>query len=1139
MASVSVHTTGRIRRKLVRLPFDPRMLLKLWRGQLLSIIVPVYNVEKYLDECLVSLRSQYYRRVEILVIDDGSPDGSIHIATRHALEDKRIKIISRPNGGLSAARNTGIEAARGKFLTFVDSDDTVTVDGFARTMMVLRRTKSDFAVMTYRRMRGKSGFRTPVWIARLLSERRLKTSLAQTPEMLVHAIACSKIFRRDFWDSAGLAFVPGMIYEDQVLTAEAYTKAKSVDLVDVMAYNWRETGDSITTVFDADAVHKRFDAAESCFQILGLVEGAASRRATQLATNDMTAYLRRARLGDDDYLDALCDRLPRLLDLANPEVVRREAPAEMRVLHELFRRHDIQTIHNFFNRDGLDLNSFPAGMESGEPVIHLPGWDDPSIARENFVLSDRQTTLQGSVIRAGWNSADKLHLTVCAYLLHVEAVGVAPSARAWLRNVDTGSRFALQCHLDGERVGHLIHAARETYGRSVFSVVIDPPVLGATRSQFELEMEVDIAGRKRRGIIRKAQPDFSAGAMQARRVGKSIFRLAGGAKFAVLSTPINWTLGVMSAGGLEATAVSTHGHEKRVILGEANKELEQRIFVRVAGRNRPVAWPETAPSPVIAAGPDLLLVRGSDGEAKAVRDQPIACIDDVHVGEDLIEIHGTWFGANPDTMDLALESARLTIHAVHIEWHGAGFVATLPTSADPWGRGPGPLPLGSYSITVSNDGGTVRVHSNPLLVGRTPSEFAFARLRGHLIRAQGDNIGVRIDKPRSHFEESPYGHRELRSAYQSAEVKIDPQAVYFQCYVGDQAGDSCLALHNEFRLNSPTWKLFWGVIDFSVPLPEGAIPLIVGTKDWYDVFATAKYLVKNLDFPAYYTPRPGQVHVQTFHGQPNKSMGMGYWRGTKHLPEYRATYETTRRSKQWDLILTANPESDKYYRDEYFYEGPIFNEGLPRTDALVGPHADEVRARTRQLLGIDAETTAILYAATFRDNRTTGHMSARDVDFLDMETLARDLGPSYVLLQRSHGAIARTNTRHGHREGVIDVTDYPDVNDLILASDAAILDYSSLRFDYALTGNPMVFFIPDYEEYAEALRGFLFDFAPTAPGPWVSDSRHLVETLGDLDGVTSEYADAYAVFNERFNNRHDGHAGGRLLDALLSKRYGL
>src|SRR6476659_7862840 len=122
---------------------------------LLSIVVPCYRVEDFLDECLVSLRFQEYREVEIIVVDDGSPDRSGSIARHHARRDLRVRVVTRENGGLSAARNTGIEHARGEFLTFVDSDDVVTREAYSTAIEAISESGSDFAVAGYDRLENK------------------------------------------------------------------------------------------------------------------------------------------------------------------------------------------------------------------------------------------------------------------------------------------------------------------------------------------------------------------------------------------------------------------------------------------------------------------------------------------------------------------------------------------------------------------------------------------------------------------------------------------------------------------------------------------------------------------------------------------------------------------------------------------------------------------------------------------------------------------------------------------------------------------------------------------------------------------------------------------------------------------------
>jgi CDP-glycerol glycerophosphotransferase len=145
---------------------------------------------------------------------------------------------------------------------------------------------------------------------------------------------------------------------------------------------------------------------------------------------------------------------------------------------------------------------------------------------------------------------------------------------------------------------------------------------------------------------------------------------------------------------------------------------------------------------------------------------------------------------------------------------------------------------------------------------------------------------------------------------------------------------------------------------------------------------------------------------------------------------------------------------------------------------------------------------------------------------LAVEPAAAALGDDYVLLLRGHLFHAPGSA---HAARVLDVTSYPDVNDLILAADAAVLDYSSLRFDFALTGRPMVFLVPDLDDYESRTRGFLWDFGETAPGPWVRDTTEVVTQLRDLGALARRLAAPLAEFNARYNSLNDGHAAERVV----------
>ncbi|RYI99128.1 MAG: glycosyltransferase, partial [Actinomycetales bacterium] len=198
---------------------------------LLSVIVPVYNVEEYLAECLDSILDWAAAPLEVIVVDDGSPDGSAKIARKYARRDPRVTVVTRPNGGLSAARMTGVEHATAPYLTFVDSDDVVTRDGgFDAALTSLEGSGSDFALLPYRQFRDVDApSPTPPWVAEFYADGSRTVVAHEQPEILAQATAWSKVYRRAFWDRAGLVFREGVLYEDQEVTAQAYAAAEHVD----------------------------------------------------------------------------------------------------------------------------------------------------------------------------------------------------------------------------------------------------------------------------------------------------------------------------------------------------------------------------------------------------------------------------------------------------------------------------------------------------------------------------------------------------------------------------------------------------------------------------------------------------------------------------------------------------------------------------------------------------------------------------------------------------------------------------------------------------------------------------------------------------------------------------------------------
>lgn len=211
-----------------------------------SVVVPVHDVEDYVEECLESLLAQTGVDLEVVVVDDGSRDSSAARVERFVTPGGRVRLIRTDNHGLGAARNEGIRHATGDYLTFADSDDVVPPSAYAVQLRQLRRTGADFVTGSLARWEGESLQQLP-WMRRLHRSRAL-LMVDQQPEILGDVFAWNKVFRRDFWDGVGLSWPEGVRYEDQPTTTLAYLRARSFGIVPEVVYHWRirHDGTSIT-----------------------------------------------------------------------------------------------------------------------------------------------------------------------------------------------------------------------------------------------------------------------------------------------------------------------------------------------------------------------------------------------------------------------------------------------------------------------------------------------------------------------------------------------------------------------------------------------------------------------------------------------------------------------------------------------------------------------------------------------------------------------------------------------------------------------------------------------------------------------------------------------------------------------------
>jgi CDP-glycerol glycerophosphotransferase len=416
------------------------------RGPTVSVVVPVYQGEEHLGDALASVLGQRYRHLEVIVVDDGSTDGSRAVAEAFAARDPRVRVLSQPNAGQSAARNRAVEEATGTYLTFVDADDLVTRDGLDVAVRGLERSGSDVAVMPYQRLEGDVVKRAAPWIRALHARPALGVTVSECPDVLVHAIACSKVFRRSFWDAAGLRFPPGVIYEDQILTAQAYRDAAGIDVTSTMAYTWRrqETSTSQGQV-TAENATARMDAADESLRLLEPLPAVREERALQLLRHNVPNSTLKLERADDAYLAVLAERVPRLVGAVPADRYAREVPAEHRVVNALLERAahgDHDAVRRFVAAEGLQPQLFDLVPTPDGPAVDLPGRLDDGLDPHLYLATAPQVALRSSVRG-----------------VRTEGEEVAVDVRAWFPCTDPAST-TLHARLVGGRAGAAARVTR-------------------------------------------------------------------------------------------------------------------------------------------------------------------------------------------------------------------------------------------------------------------------------------------------------------------------------------------------------------------------------------------------------------------------------------------------------------------------------------------------------------------------------------------------------------------------------------------------------------------------------------------------------------------------------------------------------
>lgn len=1150
---------------------------------LVSIVIPVYNVETYLAECLDSVVSQTYSQLEIIIVDDGSSDGSYDLARTYERSDHRIRIVRQSNHGLGAARNTGVAEAQGRYICFADSDDFLPSDAISNMVSSLQATGSDFAVGPPLRVHYGKNLRSG-WVNEVHAQHRERVTIDEFPDILKNVFAWTKLFDLEFFRRIVRGFPEGIRYEDQEPTARAYV-AGTFDILTSPVYYWRIRDDGTSITQQKSNLYDLRDRLLVKVKVAEVLSNAdVQTRKTWLAKAigfDLRAYFEEVPRTDRAFFDELQAGVRNLYD---------RMTSDAWLLVPIIDRILVLTI----------LAGLPDDVATVIARRDSYGWFVPTKVGEDGIYLDRRYLNELQIAPADdqlqlgpgdlriiargtslWWHGRVLRLEGYAYITNMSYSADSSEMRL---EIVSGGGARIPLLFDAytyDRIDYETKDAWNSHREAGFSVDIDPAELELDPLQtWHVGLAVTTGGITRSTVLRECDIRGIGGTRPVAAAAGSSRWIAGfeqhdalrmwhivtdGPQVSDLQVDNDVVIITVNDPVARSLRLTCRSHRQAVQVKGVRKDETQIQFT--------VTLPELGPTgstrteriwsmrvhggthgarPLIYGGSATDLTRDTPeharlrpvmtraGTLRIAQDRWGAVAHDVEVDGESLWVTGRVSAPESAQIWGRMVSDEDTVMSDITRMDAAGSSFSLRFPFNESGRAPTTRHGYSVRLSVQIDGRCQEgwLKTSEALQHRLPSDSDALRYGVTLSRTkQAAALWVRFRAPYTPDERGRLAQQKLHRHFRTPAAAgggLTPklrEAVLFESFHGRNASDSVLAIFHELIRHDLGLELYWTVADLSTPVPEGAKPLLIHTRAWMDVLHNARYLVNNNNFPFYYRKRHGQTYLQTWHGTPLKRIGNDVPGANLSLP-YRQLMK--REANYWDVLLAQNDFAAHTLAGAFGFVGRTLPVGYPRNDALMSADAELRRKRVRASFGLPEGTTVALYAPTWRDDVavSTGYSL---VSYLDFEAAGAALGDQSAILLRGHA-----NTAHQRIDAnqAIDVTRHPDINDLVLASDILITDYSSLMFDYAVTGKPILLLTPDLDQYRDVTRGFYLDLDDLAPGPICMDNVELAYALTHLEQTKVKYAERYAKFVKTYAPHDDGMASRRVVDAVFPVRAG-
>lgn len=1121
-----------------------------------SVVVPIYNVEEYLDECLLSLKKQTLKEIEVLMIDDGSLDHSGDIAKRYDRENSNFHYFYKENGGLGNARNYAIPYVKGEYLIFLDSDDIVPEDAYEKMYNLAVKTDNDMIIGNVKRFNSTKVYDSALH-KKVFDDFYEHTHITENPNLVYDTTSWNKLFKTSFYKKNNFQFPEKILYEDIPVTIPAHFKANSVGVITDVCYLWR-TRDGVSKSITQNRTDiKNFTDRIKIMDMVNEFYAKNINDETALLMKDykwldidLKLYINQFIDASEEYCEVAFREINRYLKNINPKSFDMLRSIDKMKYHYI-QNNDLNGLLKLLDYQQTAFKSLSIKKVNNRYIGDFPMKDIPAEFKDMTNELEFYPMVQ-AVQKVNFEN-DKLVIDCLFYIARLKTQDEF-DVKAFLYNRTRNQKVELSIKRNSSKYltskrGYRFNRSplkftKYNYSHSAYTITInlnDSEIMNVLEgnSMIVIEYANDILYKE---FYLGKSDEYSSNLIQSKRRNDVLIKthLINDGNFQIICSKevsfikdIDIINGDLIIKNFDQQLYVCQYHEYKPF---HKHDLNQILTIK----NLPVGeyYIYANESHYFHTSLDkenlyyhnqsniVFIENDKEGYLKIVVCDSHAAMRSLNIVSNrllmTININKEYFNQNTH---LVIENTKYNYKVEfkpqkavqENEFVCAEFVIDFNKVEEI-----DSIALGQYIFYLQNYSTQVL----PLYIS-TNVYNEIIKIHEREIKFNVEKNGFLMDVKHfwKKYENSPRKRRIIKKYVYPLlrKLPIKKEYIIFEGWWGEKYHCNPKYLYEYINKHHPEFKCVWLLNDNYIPINGSALRVRRKSLKYYYYLAIGHYFVNNVNFNDEYVKRNKQIEIQTMHGTPLKTLGLDV-PGELDDPIVRKNF--IRRCDRWDYLIVQSQKASEITGSCYAFKKEFLRTGYPRNDILFEKNNINDICILKSKMGIPADKKVIMYAPTWR-KRNYFEMH------LDLQDMKDSLGEEYVLILRIHPFAYPGFDKNMLNNFVYNFSAYESIEELYLISDIVITDYSSVMFDYTILNKPILFYTYDLEEYRDYLRGFNFDFEAEAPGPLLESYEDIKEAIVNIDSVAKHYDDSLQKFRNKFNEYEKGNASKQVFERVF------